>query len=412
MVSNTLVCEVSRLLTDADTSPQESDAGDWSEQKRTGLRMIDLMCLIEAVALHDKLYTLPARLDSDDGSLEMRRALVREGILHELDTSDVHLNISAAIVERLANVENPVKIAGASDEIGSPIDFESGIRGQVEGFLSEMESDEAYDDFSEASDWSKASSFDELGRSVIGWLEYSYSGAYESCTSVLRDMYYIFSSEHFGLSYWPEFTRADFCRKFPNYFQDSFRVQLYKKLADAFRTTVTDVFDDVSSQVVFIPPFSTLVLERSRNSDEIIPQILAVREEYVSLRKRLGILDSERRNARTIKDRKTIRDQQRRLINVAGTAFERPHTISLEGIVRYVPEVIKPAISPLDPTKYGAGLLLQPMQWLIEWWRRRPVSKLFDLAGKLERIEEYQALATKVFGSKASALSTFMSTMN
>jgi hypothetical protein len=67
---------------------------------------------------------------------------------------------------------------------------------------------------------------------------------------------------------------------------------------------------------------------------------------------------------------------------------------------RYVPELVKPIAAPADPTSYSADLLLKPVGWLIEWWRRRPVAAYFDLGGKIERIKEYETLIRKVFGDR------------
>ncbi|MDQ3830227.1 MAG: hypothetical protein M3361_13200 [Candidatus Tectomicrobia bacterium] len=72
------------------------------------------------------------------------------------------------------------------------------------------------------------------------------------------------------------------------------RVQLYKRLADAFRATITDVYDDHVEEVVFIPPFATLVLERSESRHQVLQRLWEIREEYASLRTNLAQLEAER----------------------------------------------------------------------------------------------------------------------
>jgi hypothetical protein len=243
-----------------------------------------------------------------------------------------------------------------------------------------------------------ADSFEEFGKELIGWIHYHYSGAYEHCTSIVRDMYYIFASEHFELPYWPEALRMDFTRRFPNYFDKALHVQLYKRLADTFKTTVTDLYDDHTAELVFIPPFAAIVLERSESVEELPIRILELRQEYSKLRQSFDDLEDERRAARSIDERLRFRRRQRTLLNEAASAFERPSSLSLESVIRYVPNLVSPVAKPFDPTKYSADLILLPAKALLSWWTRRPISKPFDLADKLREIKRYETLCTKLFG--------------
>ena len=74
--------------------------------------------------------------------------------------------------------------------------------------------------------------------------------------SFLREMYYIVVSEQYVLPYWPQFTRLSFSKRFPNYFDATFRTKLFRRVAQALKFTVTEAFDDLGEQVAFIPPFS------------------------------------------------------------------------------------------------------------------------------------------------------------
>jgi len=199
--------------------------------------------------------------------------------------------------------------------------------------------------------------------------DYDYHDEY-NLASVLQDMYYISASEKYELPYCPQFTRLNFSKRFPNYFDMSFRTKLYRRVAEALKSTITEVFDDLNGQIAFVPPFSALVLEQAR------------------------------RTSTSIKERKRLREKERLILAGAAASFDRPKTIRLEGVIRYIPELIKPITAPLDPTKYSADLLLKPIQWLAEWWRRRPISRVFDLAAKVEEINEYGRLVNRVFGNR------------
>lgn len=213
-------------------------------------------------------------------------------------------------------------------------------------------------------------------------------------------MYYIYSSEHYRLPYWPEVTRLEFSRKFPNYFNEAIRIQLFRKLAEGLEATVTEVFDDVNGEIAFIPPFSALVLERSKKKTDIVDTILEVREEFGALRQGFAKLEKTRRSAGTLAERRRVRVEQRELLEAAASAYDRPRTLNLEGIIRYIPELIKPVTGPTDPSKYSANLLLQPVEWIVQWWRNRPISMLFDAAKQVGQIKEYEGLVKKHFGDR------------
>ena|GEM_PF-5348953 len=149
--------------------------------------------------------------------------------------------------------------------------------------------------------------------------------------------------------------------------------------------------------VVFVPPFACVALDQSTNPDDLMERIFELRAEHATLRRNFHNLDRERHDAKTMKDRKKILLEQKRLLNAAGEAFDKPHIIKLESVIRYIPELTKPIVTPGDPTKYSANLLLQPIDWLLEWWRRRPISMLFDVAGHIREIEDYRSLASKIF---------------
>ena len=422
LISNTMLCEVSRLLSEAADAGPES----WNYRSETSMRVLDLLSLIEAITLHETLYTLPARLTDDLHLLEFRNELVKRGIVRELDTTAAHEQIARSLLTGLANVKNPVRVAGSGEDIGTPIDFDR-LRDGIAEFLLIQEPkqskrqqervddaasygyepylpprlDDAQDYFGGGGGSSEAlvaNSFADCGRALIGWIEYHHSGAYEHCTSILRDMYYVFAAEVFELPYWPQSTRREFTSKFPNYFDRKTLLQLYARLSDAFKADVTDIFDDHKEEVTFIPPFASLVLDRATGKADIIDRIFEIRDEYSSLRSRFTALEAERRDATSISDRLKLRKKQPYLLNEVASAFDRPSLLSLEGVLRYVPEVIKPATAPHDPSSYSAELLLLPIKTLISWWQRRPIAKFFDVADKVKEIDTYEHLLRRFFG--------------
>lgn len=422
LISNTMVCEVSRLVnTTGDVPGHRWMRG--STQDMRGIQLLDLFSLIEAVVLHEKLYTLPARSTDVVSNLQLRAALIDAGILCELSTAGAHTEIARMLLDGLGSVRDPVKVAGSSSVIGQRINFEKRIRDDLAEFLLVLE--QAKTEARQQSRQKQArppllndsidyylaggssaniplDTFENFGQHLIGWIEYRSSGAYEQCTSVLRDAYYIFAAEHFGLPYWPHFSRIEFSRIFPNFFDKATRLQLYTRVANAFRANVEDVFDDADEHIAYIPPFATLVLDRCNSAADLIREILALRDEYASLRMGFARLEDERRSALTIKDRVRSRRRQKLLLDDVGRQFENPAILRLESVVRYVPDLNELNVRPASPSQYAGSCAAMPLELIAKWWRRRPVSKLFELKERLERVHSYEHLVHKVFGQDVS----------
>lgn len=393
LISNTMLCEVSRLLESHD------DRLIWEWDHKAAYRVTDLLSLIEAVSLHGTLYTLPARLDSETANLRLRNELISRGIVKVLDTSEAHEPLAQSILDTLSKTKTAVSV----DDEDRTIDFQGKLQDEVASFLMLDKASNPsmrLDDPIEFTDYGapEMDSLEDLGRLLIAGLEYGVSGAYENSTSILRDMYYVLAAEEFELSYWPQWTRQKFSSQFPNYLSKTQLMELYSKLADAFKTTVNEVFDDHKGELAFVPPFASLVLSRASKREEITDRILEVRDEYAGLRDKLSDLDEERSAATSIGARIEVRNRQKFLLEQLSSAFDRPGRVNLEAIIRYMPHVIKAGAKPADPTSYSAELLLLPVRQLITWWRRRPISKFFVLADKVKRTEHYTNLIQRLFG--------------
>ena len=135
---------------------------------------------------------------------------------------------------------------------------------------------------------------------------------------------------------------------------------------------------------MFIPPFSAIVLERSGSPEDIPDQMLKIRNEFMWLRSDMQALDIEMREADTFGKMQKVAEKQKRLSEIIAEKFGRKDSVWVDRGFKYIPELAKPALSPGDPTKYAAALLLQPIEWLMDAFRRRPVAMFFDAKAKVE----------------------------
>lgn len=241
------------------------------------------------------------------------------------------------------------------------------------------------------------SDFQEFGRALIQAIDYHSSGTYEASTSILRDMYYIYTAEYKGLPYWPNTTRIEFARNFPNFMERGARLKLYSKFAQELRASIDEIREVFDAKTMFIPPFSAIALDRSNCASDIPGQILKLRSEFMWLRHDMEELEDEMRAADTFGKMQKVAKKQIRLSETIGERFQRKDSVWIDRAIKFIPEMVKPAFSPTDPTKYGAGLVLQPVEWLIDAFRTRPVAMFFEAKAKIDSISQYQTLIAKVF---------------
>src|SRR6185503_7671921 len=274
LVPNTLVCEVSRLFS------RQDDERRLLGRRLKSRRLADLFSLIDAACLYETLYTLPCTLTSDVSGLLLRQELIDHAILRTLDTSDTHSKIAKLIVDNLRNFSQPTgsEFDESGESFAPPTPFEPVAKRRFERFLVlesqdptsreqmndwEMQADTiegAFDAYQlsggSSSNALYASSYGELAQSLVWSMNYQWSGAYEDCTSILRDMYYICTSEVFSLPYWPQLDRIEFSKKFPTFITGNTRTALYTLLAEGLRTTVSAIEKEFYCGTTFIPPFA------------------------------------------------------------------------------------------------------------------------------------------------------------
>jgi hypothetical protein len=102
--------------------------------------------------------------------------------------------------------------------------------------------------------------------------------------------------------------------------------------------------------------------------------------------------------ATSLAQRSALQQKRSELLAQVSKGFERAGSVRFQNIIRYIPELIRPALNPVDPTKYSASLVLQPVEWILNWWRKRPVAMFLDVSSHVAKMHDYKDLVAKVFG--------------
>jgi hypothetical protein len=403
LLSNTTACEASRLLL-----PDEVTEHD-------PYQICDLMSLMDSAVLHEQIYYLPGSLPEDVPRLELRNRLIEIGALTSLPIGDDHNLIGEALMASLSTDREYCAITRGPG--GSYHSFESHRPRLMEalGLVSVMDQTKDGEPAQEDYVWDnradksvegrytqgrmiRAESFDDAAGILIPWLGRGYTGRYEDSVKSLREMYYVFASEHYSLPYLASVYIQNAQRKFPNYFKPSVRVDLYQQLATALRTTVDTVAQEFDGPIFFIPPFSALVFDRAATPADIPTEMLALRAEYSGFRNKMTELEHDRLEARSLNDRMKALRRLEQLGKEVARPFDEPSRVKLEPALRYIPDAVDLAVNPTNPTGWAKVLLGLPTEALLSWYRRRPVAKLVRAGRTVGSLAEYGSLLRKHFG--------------
>jgi hypothetical protein len=398
VISNTHICEVSKLIYKEDFEKDLNEvrynttAEHFSKWTSRYDMLHDLIHCIESIILNDTLFTLPATGIDPTNMLWTR--LMQEGILQVLDTGGFSAAIGQRIITEITNA-NPSKHKETKV-----------VRARLNKFFLEKDSPDAnyfwytfmsgkYRD----SYWFNGDrrNLTELSISVIETLNIRGSGRYDSCTSVLRDMYYIFAAEQLKMPYYPQSVRAEFAENFPNYFDLIIKSKIYGRISEALEATIAEVYEDVVGRIIPVPPVAAIVLSRSSTRKDIIENTLEIRDQLASTRKNFNKLELKRRESTSLKERTEIHKLQKKLFDDASALYNKKSAINFRTVVKYIPEVIKPATDVLSPTSYSADLLLKPFDYLINWWKQRPYSKMYSISKDVYQIHDYPHLLSKFY---------------
>jgi hypothetical protein len=113
-------------------------------------------------------------------------------------------------------------------------------------------------------------------------------------------------------------------------------------------------------------------------------------------------LEHEHAEAKSIKDRLKIAGRMAVLCNEASQPFSAPTPMTLGSSLKFIPDAVELATNPTNPVTWTKVLLEKPAEWLIGWYRRRPVAKLVRTAKQVAAMEGYDGLLYKHFGIDAA----------
>lgn len=401
LVTNTMIIEASKFV-----DSKYLDEFDMEMWKIA--RFFDFCSLVEACVLHEHLVTLegtPYGDMKDYQKLSLRLLLKNEGVLLEkvvpFDPSKIQRKLVAALGSK--RVFSPI----SDDKYSQANMFFSEL-------LPEVFSGEAREEIPD--EYSLETRYREMFFKELGWVVWETcpdliafllsdnladfigsTGGYDRGAYALRTFLYYGAATENRLSFFPDYPRIPFFDSIIAYINDSVVMSAYKLFADKLHCEAEDFLRDASPIGLPIPPFTSILLNRCKSVTDVGSELLVLREEYRGLRDSLIELEKNRAGCTNIKERNAVRARIEKIFKATSRKFERSGYSTFKSIAEFGEDVSKPFYNPYNPLLYGSALLLKPVEWLQNWWHRRPLAQLFNLAGEVRRISEYDKLVKKVF---------------
>jgi hypothetical protein len=463
LVDQTMICEASHILNPPAHTGRSSEQsvyvlGAFDKEAPNVERLLHLSMLLDALALHEHLYVLKAELPADWQSLRLRRTLIDQGIVRELDAIPYLNQISqdfsgfftkffeglfisppgffrpresaAGFRRRVAHnaharewVEKKRRLA--KDVVSAVEAFLAGKRWAsvpeepeltdiyfMAQFLAREQEGRGYT-YRESKFKSRSylygvsdSRQEELLSSPLPTLaaemleslaEFS-SGSGARGVSLLRTFVYWRISEHARISFYPSCRRTPQIDLFTDHLRQAMAQKVYKRVAKAFKENIETVFADEAQLPLFLPPTVTIFLDFYQSTNNLGEALELFRNEFAPLRKRLQIWENEILEAKTLRERLKVKENISRSLKALEARYVLRSDSALESVVSFAPEVLKPLANPWDPSQYSKELLAKPLNWIRTWWNSRPLRQVFRLRKRLQNIVEYENLANRVLG--------------
>ena len=444
LIDQTMICEASRLLLKNENLQNEylpnPYAGGLEQEPTEVERLLHLSMLLDALALHEHLYVLKAELPRDASKLELRNLLIDKGIIRELETISYAEKISQDFrsfldslisIGQITSLEDLIKYNQGTletDRLDRDETIET-VNKAVKLFLlgkgpasvdrnyspemmsyslaSQRTGRQTLQDLSER-DRQMALRFERgelvdrplyaLGHEMLSDLDSFHSGHSGRGVSHLRTFMYWRISEHARIVLYPSCRRAAQIDLFTDYLRAGISEKVYHVVAQAFESTLEMVYADEAPVPLFLPPTLAIFLEIYQSTSDLSEAIDEFRAQFAPMREAFQKLENDLLNAKTLRERVEIKDKILKTLKSLASHHELKDEATLETVIGYAELVAKPLSNPLDPSKYSKELLLKPVDWIKGWWRDRPLRTAFQLKKRLQSIENYEHLASRVLG--------------
>lgn len=395
IVTNTMIIQSARFLDDPSSRYSRIE------------RFFDLCSLIEAVILRNHLLTLEGDIANCDdySSLRLIVELKKAGIL-----------IDNAIPLNYIGIQKELLSVVGSGQIFSQVDGRE-IRFHIEKMIPEV-FPEINKDVFYRSEWRAMqrhffmlaleridTQFLPMGADNVfsffrneDFLEFTKgTGGSERGAYILRTYIYSKMAREHKLAFMPDYPRIPFLSSILNQYYENVVTKSYNVLSQKLNCEAEEFLEDARPLGLPIPPFTSLVLNDCKSPEDLPRVLLKFRDEFSNLRESLTTLESILINSTNIRDRIKARKHVEAVFASAGRKYSESGYTNFKSLFDFSGDLIAPIFDWANPTSYSTNLVTKPLDWIRDWWFRRPLAQFFDLANQFRSISEYNTLAKRVF---------------
>jgi len=395
-----MICQASRFIDDP-----KSLIGDSIDA------FFDFSCLVEAVVLRDSLFVLEG--DLVERSLECKDlplfdTLKKEGIINEkklpLDKKSIVRALSSVLgVKRtfekiningfLTSVANlvPDAFTHEVDHLIANNNFPEGDKYQLLQLLQHKNASNALGTSEDVFDFFQGDAFLGLLRGT---------GDMQRGGYVLRTFIYSQTAETENICFMPDYVRIPILESLNESIYTNIVLDGYLEFSKKLEWEAKDFLKDASPMGLAIPPFTAILLDRCKSSDDIPNILLELRHEFRELRSNLSKLEGQLKVVANIHERNKMRKSIESVFEAISKKYNSTGYLKLKKSIDFIGDAARPIYNWKNPSSYKASLITNPMDWIRDWWLRRPLIHLFDVADKFRRINEFNLLIEKKLGIK------------
>jgi hypothetical protein len=422
-IDQTMLCEAARLLQNAPLRPGETNVG----------RLVHLTTLFDSLALYDTLFVLRCELHQDTHALSLRQFLLETGVVQEFHEPLLFETVSGEVRDFLISFRSNIFGRGVSKKYGgeirsgvaaSLVDAKAAEPGRarlslikdLDSRVSELDSHIAtvgphitrllWDDWEDRCRYQwfrdKAEKFpgnplaglgSDLMEELVSW-----GTDTGDWVSPLRTLIYWRLTDHLAVPLIPSWRRLPQYYSISNHVTRSTQGRVYKVVAKAFGAIVEEVQRDEAGVHVSLPPVAALFLDELRSARDLRLAVDKIRDKFGPLRRSLSSLQEEMGAKGSIGDRLKAKRILQKVMSEIEIRYRIENSATIDQLIAYAPEVIKPLTKPLSPGSYSAALVRQPLDWVRKWWLRRPFRIVFNLRKTLLGIPDYDHLLEQAIG--------------
>ncbi len=219
---------------------------------------------------------------------------------------------------------------------------------------------------------------------------------------LFRTVVYLCSADYDKLTFYPDFVRIPYVSSCVKRLYSNLSREVYEHIAAAFDVRVEEILKDIPGTYLTLPPFLYIILEKVVDGINFFDALLNIRSEFEIMRHRLNEIDSRIRNAHTLAEKRKELKKKKELLAAVTRKYGSEQGSRIKEFLSFARNMVRPLITPKDPSAYNKSLLQKPYEWIRDWWLSRPVTHLLDAVQRLEQLPGVLNLLHKGFGYKIS----------